>query len=71
MLTVPRPRPPNLHREVTCHGRVAGYVRVNKGHRVRLRGDYGSPEFQAGYEAIVAGRPGPSSTHRERNRSVG
>jgi hypothetical protein len=54
---VPRPRPPHLHRETTRHGRTAWYVRVDRGKRVRLRGEYGSPEFQAAYNAAIDGKP--------------
>jgi integrase len=62
MSTVPRPRPPHLHRESTRHGRVVWYVRVGKGPRIRLRGEYGAPEFQAAYDAAVAGKPAPASS---------
>jgi integrase len=58
---MPRPRPPHLHREVTRHGRAVWYVRVDRGKRVRLHGDYGSPEFQAAYEAAMAGKPAPDA----------
>jgi integrase len=58
---MPRPRPPYLHRETTRHGRTAWYVRIDKGKRVRLHGDYGSPEFQAAYEAAMDGKPAPSA----------
>ena len=44
---MPRPRPPHLHRETTRHGKHAWYVRIGKGKRVRIDGDYGSPEFTA------------------------
>ena len=60
MDAMPRPRPPYLHRETTRHGRPVWYVRVDRGSRVRLHGDYGSPEFQAAYEAAIGGRPAPS-----------
>lgn len=53
---VPRPRPPHLLREVTRHGRPTWYVRVAKGPRIRLRAEYGTPEFKAAYEAAVAGK---------------
>ncbi|MGB6795116.1 MAG: integrase, partial [Xanthobacteraceae bacterium] len=35
---MPRPRPPHLHREVTRHGRVVWFVRIDKGPRIRIRG---------------------------------
>lgn len=60
MLDMPRPRPPHLQRESTRHGRTVWYVRVDKGPRVRLRADYGSPEFDGEYQAAVTGTPRPS-----------
>jgi integrase len=53
---MPRPRPPFLHRQITRHGRAVWYVRVAKGQRIRLRGEYGTPEFWAAYESAVAGK---------------
>jgi integrase len=63
---MPRPRPPNLHREATRHGRLVWYVRRNKGPRIRIRAGYGTPEFEAEYQAALAGaapprRQGPSA----------
>ena len=56
-----RPRPPYLHRETTRHGRSVWYVRVDRRKRIRLRGEYGSPEFQAAYNAAIAGEPAPTA----------
>lgn len=57
----PMPRRlPYLHREVTRHGRVIWYVRLDRGPRVRIRGDYGSPDFMEAYRAALAGEPAPS-----------
>ena len=53
---MPHPRPPFLHRQITRHGRAVWYVRVAKGKRIRLRAEYGSPEFWAAYESAVAGK---------------
>jgi integrase len=56
---MPRPRPPYLNRVVTRHGRVVWVVRVGKGaerRRVRIKSDYGTPEFQTEYQAAIAGR---------------
>jgi len=61
MLDMPRPRPPHLHRETTRHGKTVWYVRVDKGPRIRLRADYGSPEFDIEYQAAVTGQPRPRS----------
>jgi integrase len=68
---MPRPRPPHLHREVTRHGRAVWYVRLDRGKRVRLHGDYGSPEFQTAYEAAMAGKPAPDATKKFNVQSLG
>src|SRR5215469_290086 len=52
---MPRPRPPHLHRETTRHKRPVWYVRVGKGPRIRIRADYGTPEFDAQYQAAING----------------
>src|ERR1700732_247118 len=63
---MPRPRPPHLHREANRHGKVVCEVRVGTGPRVRIRADYGTPEFEAAYQAAVRGeRPrGPGKGAR-------
>jgi integrase len=38
------------------------YVRVGKGRRIRLRGEYGTPEFQAAYDAAITGKPATASS---------
>jgi integrase len=56
-LVVPRPRPPYLNRFVSRHGRIMWAVRVGSGaqrRRVFLKSTYGTPEFQAEYEAALA-----------------
>ena len=53
---MPPKLPPNLHREITRHGKVVWYVRRGKGRRVRLPGEYGSAEFLAAYDAALGGR---------------
>jgi integrase len=55
-MDMPRPRPPNLHREVTRHGRTVWYVRIGGGPRVRLKAAYGSPEFSAEYQMALEGK---------------
>ncbi len=52
----PRRRLPHLQRETNRHGKTAWYVRLGKGKRMRIRGDYGSPEFEAAYRDALAGR---------------
>ncbi len=51
---MPRPRPPHLHRQVTRHARAVWYVRVGKGRRIRIRSEFGTPEFDAEYQAAIA-----------------
>jgi integrase len=55
--SMPRPRPPRLHRETNRHGNAVWYVRVGKGSRTRLRAPYGTPEFEAQYQAALSGKP--------------
>ena len=50
---MPRPRPPYLSRERTRHGKSVWYVR-REGKRIRLRAEYGSPQFQAEYQTALA-----------------
>lgn len=50
---MPQPRPPYLHRQISRHGQTVWYVRKGKGLRVRLRQDYGTPEFWQAYQAAV------------------
>jgi integrase len=57
--TMPRPRPPHLHREITRHRRAVWYVRIGKGPRIRLRAEFGSPDFDAEYQTALSGRPRP------------
>jgi integrase len=55
MADMPRPRPPHLQREITRHGKAVWYVRVGKGPRIRLKAEYGTPEFTETYRAALAG----------------
>jgi hypothetical protein len=65
---MPRPRPPHLQREITRHGKPVWYVRIDRGPRVRIKAEFGTPEFDAEYRAAVAGAPirksSPSSAMR-------
>ena len=56
MDSMPRSRPPYLSHEVTRHGRTVWYVRRN-GKRIRLRAEFGTPEFDTEYQAAIAGEP--------------
>src|SRR6516164_1464270 len=65
--TMTRPRPPHLHREVTRHRKPVWYVRIGKGPRIRIRADYGTPEFDAEYQAALSG----NKTARNRTVTAG
>jgi integrase len=54
-LDMPRPRPLHLHKQITRHNVTVWYVRIGKGKRTRIRAAYGTPEFQAEYEAAIRG----------------
>jgi integrase len=57
---MPRPRPPYLHRYHTRHGKWYWYVRRGAhGRRIRIRSEFGSPEFEAEYQAAIADKPVP------------
>jgi integrase len=56
---MPRPRPPHLHRETSRHGKPVWYVRIGKGPRIRLRSEFGTPDFHAEYQAAVTSQPRP------------
>lgn len=58
---MPRPHLPHLHKELTRHGAVAWYVRIGKGPRTRIQGDYGSEAFRAAYNSAVAGEKQPKT----------
>jgi integrase len=50
---MPRPRPPFLHKQVTRHGHHVWYVRRGAGPRIRIRGEFGTEEFNASYRAAI------------------
>ena len=66
---MPRPRPQYLRRQRTRHGKFVWYVRKGMGPRVRLRADYGTPEFDAEYRAAVDG--GSPRPHRSVKTAAG
>ncbi len=68
---VPRPRLPHLHHETTRHGRAVWYVRIDKGPRTRLRGVYGTPEFQAEYDAAISGDSPAAAATNFKTQSFG
>jgi len=51
-----RPRLPYLQRDYDRHGNARWYVRKDRGKRIRIKGEYGSPEFKAAYEVAVYGK---------------
>jgi integrase len=55
MTDMPRPRPPHLHREINRHGNAVWYVRIGKGPRIRIKAEYGTPEFEDAYQAALRG----------------
>jgi integrase len=52
---MPRPRPIYLHRFKNRHGNYVWYVRKPGGRRIRIRGEYGSEDFNAAYIAALDG----------------
>src|SRR5579863_10756459 len=50
---MPRPRPPHLLKERNRHGNLVWYVRIGKGPRIRIKGVYGTPEFDAAHRAAL------------------
>jgi integrase len=59
---MPRPRPPHLHRQRTRHGAIVWYVRFGLGKRIRIRGEYGTPEFDAQVRAALLGEDAPKKS---------
>lgn len=55
MPSMPRPRKPYTQKETTRHGKVVWYFRRGKEKRIRLPGVFGSKEFNAAYDAALAG----------------
>lgn len=49
---------PHLQREVTRHGKALWYVRLKRGPRIRIEGEFGTPAFYAAYrDALTNGAP--------------
>jgi hypothetical protein len=63
---MPRTRPPHLQREVTRHGKVVWWSASAKGRAFESGRAYGTPEFDAAYQAAVSGdaRPEPGVPQR-------
>ncbi len=60
---MPRPRPPFLQRHAQASGKVAWYVRIGRGPRTRIRAAFGTPEFDAEYQAALSSNPRPQKSH--------
>jgi len=60
MAQMPRPRPPFLQHEPTRHGKMVWYVRKGKGARIRIRAEFGTPEFEEAYQAAITGAARPT-----------
>lgn len=52
---VPRPRPQYLHRFKTRHGKFVWYVRKPGCNRIRINGDFGTPEFDLQVQTALVG----------------
>jgi integrase len=62
---------PHLQHERTRHGLFKWYVRKERGKRIRIKGEYGSPQFMADYHAAIAGADLPSAKPDKKRASVG
>lgn len=62
MSDMPRPRFPYLHRYKTRHGKFIWYVRKPGEVRIRVRGIFGTADFEASYRAASHGQPGTQGT---------
>ena len=60
--TMPRPRQPFLSHERTRHGKPVWYVR-RAGKRVRIKAAFGTPEFDAEYQAAIAAHKPATGGH--------
>jgi len=59
---------PYVNRHVSRHGKVYWFFRARHGQRIRLYGEYGSPEWVDCYNAALAGiaKPNPPTTKASR-----
>lgn len=56
---MPRPRDRYLHRFKTRHGKFVWYVRRPGHGRIRIRGEFGTEDFNAQVKATLEGAPSP------------
>jgi integrase len=59
---MPHPRPLHLQRHKTRHGKFVWVFQIGNGPLVRIRGEYGSPEFTANYHTAVANHAASAPT---------
>jgi integrase len=57
---MPKPRPPHLVRQVNRHGKPVWYFRIYPGPRIRIKAAFGTPEFDAEYQAALSGNTTPT-----------
>lgn len=70
MPTMPRPRDKYLHKFWTRHRKLIWYVRKPGGSRIRIKGEFGTPEFKAQYDAAIAGQTETPARARTASGSV-
>jgi integrase len=63
---MPRPRAQYLHRFKTRHGKFVWYVRRPGCNRIRIRGEFGTPEFDAQVMEALAGNSPPNRLRRQK-----
>jgi hypothetical protein len=68
--SMPRPRPPHLHREPLKRGEARWYVRIGHGPRTRIKERYGTPEFDAAYQAAIRGEELPGRRREARGGTL-
>jgi integrase len=70
MADMPRPRPPYLHHFKTRHGGFVWYVRRPGCKRVRIRAEFGTPEFDAKYAEAMQGKDSAPAAGHARSGSL-
>lgn len=71
MQPMPRPRKPYVQREKTRHGKTVWYFRRGDGPRIRLSGDYESPEWLADYDRALGIQQGEAPAPKAANGTLG
>lgn len=65
---MPRPRLPYLQRLCNRHGNLVWYVHRRPAKRVLIRAEFGTPEFDAAYQAAISGEALP---HKSASTAAG